>query len=201
MLPAWATRRSEPRKASPLSLSTVRWQSWTNTSAAGAANRRAARMLFIRPGLYQRVPRGPSTNTMSQGAVRTSAGSESGLRRAGHLRYSLRQEWAWASETVQGMLDEWLSEIASGRSPRQTEIAKNWGVAGGTFQRNLKKYVAAYSKGLPGSAAFRQIALEADDAGFLGRAGTRDELDGEHAGFARPHGPAGHRVSLVGQWV
>jgi tRNA-dihydrouridine synthase len=29
---------------------------------------------------------------------------------------------------------------------------------------NLKKYVAAYSKGLPGSAAFRQAALEADDS-------------------------------------
>jgi len=29
---------------------------------------------------------------------------------------------------------------------------------------NLKKYVAAYSKGLPGSAAFRQAALESDHA-------------------------------------
>jgi tRNA-dihydrouridine synthase B len=29
---------------------------------------------------------------------------------------------------------------------------------------NLKKYVAAYSKGLPGSAAFRQAALEAEEA-------------------------------------
>ncbi len=29
---------------------------------------------------------------------------------------------------------------------------------------NLKKYVSAYSKGLPGSAAFRQAALESDDA-------------------------------------
>jgi len=29
---------------------------------------------------------------------------------------------------------------------------------------NLKKYVTAYSKGLPGSAAFRQAALESDDA-------------------------------------
>jgi nifR3 family TIM-barrel protein len=28
---------------------------------------------------------------------------------------------------------------------------------------NLKKYVSAYSKGLPGSAAFRQAALESDD--------------------------------------
>ena len=62
-------------------------------------------------------------------------------RFAVHLRDILRQEWAGASENVQGMLDEWLSEITSGRRPRQTEIAKNWGVAGGTFQRNLKKYV------------------------------------------------------------
>ena len=31
------------------------------------------------------------------------------------------------------------------------------------FAHNLKKYVAAYSKGLPGSAAFRQEALESDD--------------------------------------
>ena len=32
---------------------------------------------------------------------------------------------------------------------------------------NLKKYVAAYSKGLPGSAAFRQAALEANELGCL----------------------------------
>ena len=32
-----------------------------------------------------------------------------------------------------------------------------------TLGANLKKYVAAYSKGLPGSAAFRQTALEASD--------------------------------------
>lgn len=31
------------------------------------------------------------------------------------------------------------------------------------FAHNLKKYVAAYSKGLPGSAAFRQEALESED--------------------------------------
>ena len=31
------------------------------------------------------------------------------------------------------------------------------------FASNLKKYVAAYSKGLPASAAFRQAALESDD--------------------------------------
>jgi nifR3 family TIM-barrel protein len=37
----------------------------------------------------------------------------------------------------------------------------------GVFASNLKKYVAAYSKGLPGSAAFRQTALEADDADFI----------------------------------
>jgi nifR3 family TIM-barrel protein len=32
---------------------------------------------------------------------------------------------------------------------------------------NLKKYVSAYSKGLPGSAAFRQAALETDDADLI----------------------------------
>jgi len=32
---------------------------------------------------------------------------------------------------------------------------------------NLKKYVSAYSKGLPGSAAFRQVALESTDLAFL----------------------------------
>jgi tRNA-dihydrouridine synthase B len=32
---------------------------------------------------------------------------------------------------------------------------------------NLKKYVSAYSKGLPGSAAFRQAALESDDADLI----------------------------------
>lgn len=41
------------------------------------------------------------------------------------------------------------------------------------FAANLKKYVAAYSKGLRGSAAFRQEVLECDDAdGILRR--TRD---------------------------
>jgi len=37
----------------------------------------------------------------------------------------------------------------------------------GLFASNLKKYVAAYSKGLPGSAAFRQSALEAADLDSL----------------------------------
>jgi len=45
---------------------------------------------------------------------------------------------------------------------------------------NLKKYVAAYSKGLPGSAAFRQAALEADGADRI-LALTRDFF----AGLAR----------------
>jgi len=35
------------------------------------------------------------------------------------------------------------------------------------FGAMLKKYVAAYSKGIPGSAAFRQTTLEADDADFI----------------------------------
>ena len=42
---------------------------------------------------------------------------------------------------------------------------------------NLKKYVAAYSKGLPGSAAFRQAALEADEADRI-LALTRDFFAG-----------------------
>ena len=37
----------------------------------------------------------------------------------------------------------------------------------GVLANNLKKYVAAYSKGLPGSAAFRQHALETTDLGDL----------------------------------
>jgi tRNA-dihydrouridine synthase len=32
---------------------------------------------------------------------------------------------------------------------------------------NLKKYLAAYSKGLPGSAAFRQATLESNDLDSL----------------------------------
>jgi tRNA-dihydrouridine synthase len=42
---------------------------------------------------------------------------------------------------------------------------------------NLKKYVSAYSKGLPGSAAFRQAALESDDADRI-LALTRDFFAG-----------------------
>jgi len=42
---------------------------------------------------------------------------------------------------------------------------------------NLKKYVTAYSKGLPGSAAFRQAALESDDADRI-LALTRDFFAG-----------------------
>ena len=42
---------------------------------------------------------------------------------------------------------------------------------------NLKKYVAAYSKGLPGSAAFRQAALEAEEADRI-LALTRDFFAG-----------------------
>jgi tRNA-dihydrouridine synthase B len=48
---------------------------------------------------------------------------------------------------------------------------------GHTFASNLKKYVAAYSKGLHGSAAFRQAALEAAGAERILRL-TRDFFDG-----------------------
>jgi nifR3 family TIM-barrel protein len=45
------------------------------------------------------------------------------------------------------------------------------------FGANLKKYVAAYSKGLPGSAAFRQAALESDEADRILEL-TRDYFSG-----------------------
>ena len=45
------------------------------------------------------------------------------------------------------------------------------------FASNLKKYVAAYSKGLAGSAAFRAEALESDDLDHLLRL-TRDYFGG-----------------------
>jgi nifR3 family TIM-barrel protein len=46
-----------------------------------------------------------------------------------------------------------------------------------TLGANLKKYVAAYSKGLPGSAAFRQAALESGDPDAI-LALTRDFFAG-----------------------
>jgi nifR3 family TIM-barrel protein len=56
---------------------------------------------------------------------------------------------------------------------RLATIERHIELMGGCFEQrdllasNLKKYVAAYSKGLPGSAAFRQAALEADDLDVL----------------------------------
>lgn len=57
------------------------------------------------------------------------------------IRNKLREEWADASETVRGSLDEWLNEVAAGRRPNQSAIAARWGIAGGTMQRNLKEYM------------------------------------------------------------
>jgi 2-keto-3-deoxy-6-phosphogluconate aldolase len=39
--------------------------------------------------------------------------------------------------------------------------------SGGALAANLKKYVTAYAKGLPGSAAFRERVLHANDAGVM----------------------------------
>jgi nifR3 family TIM-barrel protein len=71
-------------------------------------------------------------------------------------------------------------ELARGRRPRAPSAAERWqtverhiALMEGCFEddrafaHNLKKYVAAYSKGLQGSAAFRQAALESDDRGEL----------------------------------
>lgn len=67
-------------------------------------------------------------------------------------------------------------ELASGRAPqapsateRFETIERHIALMEGCFEddrafaHNLKKYVAAYSKGLPGSSSFRQEALESDD--------------------------------------
>jgi hypothetical protein len=39
----------------------------------------------------------------------------------------------------------------------------------GALAANLKKYVTAYAKGLPGSAAFRERVLHASDADVMAR--------------------------------
>ena len=71
---------------------------------------------------------------------------------------------------------EQVIELASGRAPhapsaseRFETIERHIALMEGCFENdrafahNLKKYVAAYSKGLPGSSSFRQEALESDD--------------------------------------
>lgn len=76
------------------------------------------------------------------------------------------------------MGNPWLFEetlaLAAGRAPRRPDPAERWvtierhvSLMEGYFRErhvfasNLKKYVAAYSKGLPGSARFREEALRA----------------------------------------
>jgi nifR3 family TIM-barrel protein len=60
-----------------------------------------------------------------------------------------------------------------GHAERLATIERHIELMSGCFEdreqlaSNLKKYVAAYSKGLPGSAAFRQSALEAADLATL----------------------------------
>jgi tRNA-dihydrouridine synthase B len=71
---------------------------------------------------------------------------------------------------------EQVLELASGRAPRAPSPAERFETIerhivlmegcfedDHAFAHNLKKYVAAYSKGLPESSAFRQEALESDD--------------------------------------
>jgi tRNA-dihydrouridine synthase B len=71
-------------------------------------------------------------------------------------------------------------ELAQGRAPRPpthgerfATIERHIALMEGCFEddrafaHNLKKYVAAYSKGLSGAAAFRQEALESDDREHL----------------------------------
>jgi tRNA-dihydrouridine synthase B len=59
------------------------------------------------------------------------------------------------------------------RAERLVTIERHMELLAGLFEDRkayaalLKKYVAAYSKGMAGSAAFRQSALEADDADFI----------------------------------
>jgi nifR3 family TIM-barrel protein len=73
-----------------------------------------------------------------------------------------------------------ILELARGRRPRGPSPAERFEIVerhialmegcfedDRAFAHNLKKYVAAYSKGLQGSAAFRQAALESDDRGAL----------------------------------
>lgn len=50
---------------------------------------------------------------------------------------------------------------------RHIDLMSETFVEPGTFAANLKKYVAAYSKGLRGSSSFRQTALETDDLDTL----------------------------------
>jgi nifR3 family TIM-barrel protein len=73
-----------------------------------------------------------------------------------------------------------ILDLADGKAParptpaeRMTTIERHIGLMRDCFEdddvlaANLKKYVAAYSKGLPGSAAFRQRALETVELGAL----------------------------------
>jgi tRNA-dihydrouridine synthase B len=75
---------------------------------------------------------------------------------------------------------EQVLELARGRRPRTPSAAERFETVerhialmehcfedDRAFAHNLKKYVAAYSKGLQGSAAFRQAALESDERDHL----------------------------------
>jgi tRNA-dihydrouridine synthase B len=107
------------------------------------------------------------------------------VTRAGDALEMLRETGAAGVMIGRGALgNPWIFaqvlELARGRPPRPPSAAERFATVerhialmescfedDRAFAHNLKKYVAAYSKGLQGSAAFRQAALESDDRGQL----------------------------------
>ena len=123
----------------------------------------------------------PDTPVLANGDVDTPEDALAMLRQTGAAgvmigRGAMGNPWIFSQ----------ILEAASGVAPtppsaaeRLDTVERHIGLMSESFTEprvlaaNLKKYVAAYSKGLPASAAFRQQALESDDLEELLRL-TRD---------------------------
>jgi nifR3 family TIM-barrel protein len=117
----------------------------------------------------------PGTPVLANGDVVDAEGAFSMLRDTGAAgvmigRGAMGNPWIFQQvlERASGRAPE-----APGHAERLATIERHIELMAGCFDdrevlaNNLKKYVAAYSKGLPGSAAFRQAALEAPELDSL----------------------------------
>lgn len=117
----------------------------------------------------------PGTPVLANGDVVSAADAFAMLRETGAAgvmigRAAMGNPWIFRQVLA-------LAARGEAREPSHAErlatIERHIELMAGCFEdaellaANLKKYVAAYSKGLPGSAAFRQSALEAADLDSL----------------------------------
>jgi hypothetical protein len=128
-----------------------------------------------REGIRAVVEAVPGTPVLANGDVVTPEGAFEMLRETGAAgvmigRGAMGNPWIFRQILALASREE---ARAPSHAERLATIERHVELMAGCFEdrialaSNLKKYLAAYSKGLPGSAAFRQATLECDDLDLL----------------------------------